>query len=332
MKTIVITGVTGQLGSYLSELYLKAGDKVYGLRRRSSTLNTSRIDHIYKDPHVSDKLELVYGDLADDASIIKLVSDIKPDVFINAGAQSHVRVSFENPIYTMDITGTGVMRCLDAIKNYSPKTRFVQCSSSEMMGSSPPPQNEQTPFRPRSPYAVAKVAGYYAVTNYREAYNLFASNAIMFNYEGKERGETFVTRKITRAATRIKLGLQNKLYLGNIKAKRDWSNCSDTADAVMRIANADRPDDFVVATGEMHSVEEFLQLVFHKLDLDWKQYVEIDERYFRPTEVDALCGDSSKIRRELNWAPKHNLESLVNEMVANDLILAQNELLIMEKK
>jgi GDPmannose 4,6-dehydratase len=332
MKTVCITGINGQLGSYLAELFLEKNYKIYGLKRRSSTLNTERIDHLYIDPHIDNKLELVYGDLSDATSIINFVSSIKPDIFINAGAQSHVRVSFDIPEYTMDITGTGVIRCLEAIRKYSPNTRFVQCSSSEMFGSTLPPQNEETKFRPRSPYGVAKVAGYYATVNYRESYNLFASNIIMFNYESPKRGETFVTRKITRAATRIKLGLQHKLYLGNLDARRDWGHAKDTANAVYLIATAEKSDDYVVSTGTQYSVRDFVDLAFAKLDLDPNKYIEFDSKYLRPAEVDSLQGDSTKLRTELGWTPKYSFEQLIDEMVTEDLKLAQEEKLIKESK
>jgi len=328
MKTAVLTGISGQCGSVLCEKLLNEGYKVYGLIRRSSSFNTQRLDHIYQDPHVSKDLELVYGDVADYSSVASLVSDTKPDLFFNLSAQSHVKVSFDIPEYTMDVTGTGVLRCLESIRKHSPKTRFLTSSSSEMFGSTAPPQNENTMFHPRSPYAVAKVAGYYSTINYREAYGLFACNSICFNFEGKSRGETFVTRKITRAATRIKLGLQNKLYLGNLEAKRDWQHVKDVANAMYLIINADVPDDFVVASGQMHSVKEFVELVFSKLDLDCKQYVEIDPKYFRPTEVDALCGDSTKLRTTLGWKPEYSFDMLVDEMIESDLQLAHNELLL----
>lgn len=331
-KSACITGVTGQTGSYLAELLLREGYKVYGLRRRSSSFNTERLDHIYKDVHISDKLELVYGDLTDYSSIVNLVGDVKPDLFFNLAAMSHVRVSFEIPENTFDVDATGVVRCLEAIRKQSPKTRFLQASSSEMFGSTPPPQSEKTIFHPRSPYAVAKVAGFQVTVNYREAFNLFCTNAISFNHESPRRGETFVTRKITRAATRIKLGLQNTLYLGNLDAKRDWSHAKDMARAMSMIINADEPDDFVVASGEMHSVEEFVSLVFSKLGLNWRNYVSIDPRYFRPSEVDALCGDNSKIRNKLGWQPECTFEGLVDEMIASDLRLAENEKLIKESR
>lgn len=324
--TACITGITGQTGSYLCDLLLSKGYKVYGLKRRSSSLNTERIDHVYIDPHIdSSKLEMVYGDLSDYSSLASWVGDIKPDLFFNMGAQSHVRVSFDIPEYTMDVTGTGVMRVLEAIRKNSPKTRFLTASSSEMFGSHPPPQNEKTPFHPRSPYGVAKVAGYFATVNYREAYGLHACNAISFNHESPRRGETFVTRKITRAATRIKLGLQDKLYLGNLSAMRDWSHAADVADAMYRIVTAPIPDDYVVASGEMFSVEEFAKLTFGILGLDWKQYIEFDPKYLRPSEVDALCGDSTKLRTQLGWSPSYSFLDLVQEMVHSDMELARKE-------
>lgn len=327
-KTACITGITGQTGSYLCEFLLKEGYKVYGLKRRSSSLNTERLDHIYKDPHVDSKLKLIYGDLSDYASIENFIGDLKPDLFFNLGAMSHVRVSFDIPVYTMDVTGTGVIRVLEAIRKNSPKTKFLTASSSEMFGSSPPPQNELTRFQPRSPYAVAKVAGYYSTINYREAYNLHACNAISFNHESPRRTETFVTRKITRAATRIKLGLQNKLYLGNLDAKRDWSHASDVAEAMHKIITDYTPDDFVIASGEMHSVREFAELVFARLGLDYKEYVEFDSRYLRPSEVDALCGDPTKLKNKIGFEPKYTFDKLVDEMVNYDLELAKRELLL----
>lgn len=330
MKTACITGITGQTGSYLCELLLAKGYKVYGMKRRSSSLNTERLDHLYTDPHVGGRLELVYGDLADYSSLSSWIGDVKPDLFFNMAAQSHVRVSFDIPEYTMDVTGTGVMRVLEAIRKTSPNTKFLTASSSEMFGSSPPPQNEDTKFRPRSPYGVAKVAGYYATVNYREAYGLHACNAISFNHESSRRGETFVTRKITRAATRIKLGLQNKLYLGNLEARRDWSHAFDVADAMYRIITADVPDDYVISSGEMHSVEEFAELTFAKLQLNYKDFVEFDARYLRPSEVDALCGDSTKLITNLGWAPIYNFDKLVDEMISGDMKLARDEKLLLE--
>lgn len=330
-ETACITGITGQTGSYLCDLLLSKGYKVYGLKRRSSSLNTERIDHVYIDPHIdSSKLEMIYGDLADYSSLAGWIGDIKPDLFFNMGAQSHVRVSFDIPEYTMDVTGTGVLRVLEAIRKNSPKTKFLTASSSEMFGSQPPPQNELTQFHPRSPYGVAKVAGYFSTVNYREAYGLHACNAISFNHESPRRGETFVTRKITRAATRIKLGLQDKLYLGNLSAKRDWSHAADVAQAMYKIITAPQADDYVVASGLMYSVEDFAFQVFNKLGLDYKSYVEFDPRYLRPSEVDALCGDSTKLRTQLGWAPVYNFDSLVDEMVEADMQLAMNELILKE--
>jgi GDPmannose 4,6-dehydratase len=328
--TACITGITGQTGSYLCDLLLSKGYKVYGLKRRSSSLNTDRIDHVYVDPHVEHKMELAYGDLSDYSSLSNWISDIKPDLFFNMGAQSHVRVSFDIPEYTMDITGTGVLRALEAIRKNSPHTKFLTASSSEMFGSTPPPQNEQTAFHPRSPYGVAKVAGYFSTVNYREAYGLHACNAISFNHESSRRGETFVTRKITRAATRIKLGLQNKLYLGNLDAQRDWSHASDVADAMYKIITAPVADDFVIASGEIHSVKEFADQVFDKLGLNYLDYVEFDPRYLRPSEVDALCGDSSKIRNTLGWEPKYSFDDLISEMIQSDMELARREKILLE--
>lgn len=332
MKTACITGITGQTGSYICELLLQKGYKVYGLKRRSSSLNTERIDFLYQDPHLDTKLELVYGDLADYSSLSSLIGDVKPDLFFNMAAQSHVRVSFDIPEYTMDIDATGVVRILEALRKNSPKTKFLTASSSEMFGSTPPPQNEDTPFHPRSIYAVAKVAGYYATVNYREAYGLHACNAISFNHESSRRGETFVTRKITRAATRIKLGLQDKLYLGNMDAQRDWSHASDVADAMYKIITAPTADDFVIASGEMHSVREFAEKVFDKLGLDYEKYVEFDARYLRPSEVDALCGDSSKLRNALGWKPSYTFNDLVDEMINEDMKLAVNEQILKGNK
>lgn len=332
MNTACITGITGQTGSYLCDLLISKGYKVYGLKRRSASLNTDRIDHIYTDPHSNGMLEMTYGDLSDYSSISSWVGDIKPELFFNMGAMSHVRVSFDIPEYTMDITGTGVMRVLEAIRKCSPKTRFLTASSSEMFGSSPPPQNELTKFHPRSPYGVAKVAGFYATVNYREAYGLHASNAISFNHESGRRGETFVTRKITRAATRIKLGLQNELYLGNLDAMRDWSHASDVANAMFKIITADKAEDYVIGSGEMHSVKEFAQIVFSKLELNYLDYVKFDPNYLRPSEVDALCGDPTKLITNLGWKPKYSFENLVDEMIASDMELAKKEKILMDHK
>jgi GDPmannose 4,6-dehydratase len=326
MQVACITGITGQTGSYLAELLLDKGYSVYGLKRRSSSLNTDRINHIFDNPN----LQLMYGDVTDSSSLSTFVADIKPDLFFNCAAQSHVQVSFEIPVYTMEATGTSVFNCLEAIRKYSPKTRFITMSSSEMFGKTPPPQNEESIFRPRSPYAVAKVAGYYATINYRESYNMFACNAICFNHESKRRGETFVTRKITRAATRIKLGLQDKLYLGNLYAHRDWSHAADVAEAMYQIVTSSTPDNYVVSSGEMHSVREFLEIVFNKLDLDFTKYVMVVPKYFRYAEVDALCGDSTKLRTQLGWTPKYSFSDLIDEMIDSDMELARNEKILKE--
>ena len=328
MNTCVITGVNGQDGSYAVELLLKEGYKVYGIKRRSSSLNTERIDHLYQDKHLGSNLELIYGDLSDYSSISSLVGDVKPDLFFNLGAMSHVRVSFDIPEYTMDVTGTGVIRCLEAIRKNSPKTRFLTASSSEMFGYSPPPQNELTRFQPRSPYGVAKVSGFYSTVNYREAYGMFACNAISFNHESSRRGETFVTRKITRAATRIKLGLQDKVYLGNLDAQRDWSHASDVVKAMYKIILADEADDYVIASGKMYSVRQFAETVFSKLGMNYLDYVEFDPIYLRPSEVEALCGSAEKIKSKLGWEPEMTFDDLVNEMIEGDMKLAQKELLI----
>jgi len=326
MKKALITGITGQDGSYLAELLLEKGYEVHGLIRRSSTFNTERIDHLYKDFHDPEaRMYLHYGDLSVSNHLMKLVYDIQPDEIYNLGAQSHVRVSFDMPEYTGDITGLGTLRMLESIRKTGIQTKFYQASSSEMFGAASPPQNEQTPFEPQSPYAAAKVYSYYVVKNYRKAYNIFACNGILFNHESPRRGETFVTRKITRAATRIKLGLQAKLYLGNLNPKRDWGFAGNFVDAMWLILQQDEPDDYVVATGESHSVREFAETVFQKLGLDYKEYVEIDKKYFRPSEVDVLRGDSSKARKELGWSPKVGFEQLIEMMVEKDLELAYKE-------
>ncbi len=326
MKKTLITGITGQDGSYLAEFLLNKGYEVHGLIRRSSTFNTGRIDHLYKDMHDPEaRMYLHYGDLSVSAHLTNLLSDIKPDEIYHLGAQSHVRVSFDTPEYTGDITGLGTIRLLEAIRKTGIRARFYQASSSEMFGAAPPPQSELTPFQPQSPYAAAKVYSYYVVKNYREAYNIFACNGILFNHESPRRGETFVTRKITRAAARIKLGLQKKLYLGNLDAKRDWGFAGDYVEVMWMMLQQDKPDDFVIATGETHSVREFVERVFEKLDLDYRRYVEIDERYFRPTEVDVLLGDSTKAQETLGWKPKTNFDQLINMMVKTDLELAEKE-------
>jgi len=326
MKRALITGITGQDGSYLAELLLEKGYEVHGLIRRSSTFNTDRIDHIYQDPHIPGiKLRLHYGDLSVSGQMADLIYNIQPDEIYHLGAQSHVRVSFDIPEYTGDVTGLGTVRLLEAIRKTGMKTKFYQASSSEMFGSAPAPQNEQTPFEPCSPYAAAKVYAYWVVKNYREGYNLFASNGILFNHESPRRGETFVTRKITRAATRIKLGLQNKLYLGNLESKRDWGFARDFVEAMWLILQQDKADDYIIATGENHSVREFAEKVFKKLGLDYEEYVAIDQRYFRPTEVDVLLGDSKKAQRDLGWKPKVTFDQLIDMMIEADLELGKKE-------
>ena len=326
MKKALITGITGQDGSYLAEFLLGKGYEVHGLIRRSSTFNTGRIDHLYKDLHDPDaRMYLHYGDLSVSAHLTNLLADIKPDEIYHLGAQSHVRVSFDTPEYTGDITGLGTIRLLEAIRKTGIDARFYQASSSEMFGAAPPPQSELTPFQPQSPYAAAKVYSYYVVRNYRDAYNIFACNGILFNHESPRRGETFVTRKITRAATRIKLGMQNKLYLGNLDAKRDWGFAGDYVQAMWMMLQQDKPDDLVIATGETHSVREFVERVFEKLDLDYHQYVEIDKRYFRPTEVDVLLGDSSKAQKALGWKPETTFDQLIDMMIKTDLEAAEKE-------
>jgi GDPmannose 4,6-dehydratase len=320
MRKALITGITGQDGSYLAEFLLKKGYEVHGLIRRASTFNTERIDHLYTDPHdPKTKVYLHYGDLSDSGQLTNLIYNIQPEEVYHLGAQSHVRVSFDMPEYTGDITGIGTTRVLEAVRRSGIKTKFYQASSSEMFGGAPPPQNENTPFRPRSPYAAAKVYAFWIVANYREAYKIFASNGILFNHESPRRGETFVTRKITRSLARIKLGLEKKLYLGNLNAKRDWGFAGDYVEAMWLILQQEEPDDYVIATGESHSVREFLEEAFKYKGLDWGEYVEIDSRYFRPTEVDSLLGDASKARRKLLWEPKVKFKELVKLMVDADI-------------
>lgn len=326
MKRALITGITGQDGSYLAELLLKKGYEVHGIIRRSSSFNTGRLDHIYQDPHESGvRLKLHYGDLSDGSSLNQILREVEPQELYHLGAQSHVRVSFDVPEYTAEVTALGTVRLLEAIRKSGCDTRFYQASSSELYGRSPPPQNESTPFVPRSPYAVSKLYSYYTTVNHREAYDMFAVNGILFNHESPRRGETFVTRKITRAAGRIKMGLQDKLFLGNLEAQRDWGFAGDYVEAMWLMLQQDKPDDFVVATGETHSVREFVELAFGELDLDYKKHVEIDPRYFRPTEVDALHGDASKARRVLGWMPTMSFAELVRLMVREDLKLAADE-------
>jgi GDPmannose 4,6-dehydratase len=320
MKKALITGITGQDGSYLAELLLSKDYQVYGVIRRSSSFNTGRIDHIYQDPHDQNpRLRLVYGDLNDGSSLNRAIRTVAPDEIYHLGAQSHVRVSFDVPEYTGEITGLGTVRLLEAIRDSGIHTRFYNASSSEMFGSANPPQNEQTPFLPRSPYAAAKVYAHWMTVNYREGYRLFACNGILFNHESPRRGETFVSRKITKAAARIKLGKQDKLFLGNLEAKRDWGYAKDYMEAIWLMMQQEKPDDYVIATGETHTVREMLDEAFGHLQLDWNKYVEIDPRYYRPTEVDALQGDASKARKQLGWAPKVHFRELVRLMVEADL-------------
>ncbi len=320
MKTALITGITGQDGSYLTELLLRKGYVVYGMIRRSSSFNTERIDHIYQDPHdPNPQLRLIYGDLNDASSLNKIIRTVEPAEIYHLGAQSHVRVSFDIPEYTGEITGLGAVRILEAIRETGVKTRFYNASSSEMFGNAPAPQNEKTPFEPRSPYAVAKVYAHWMTVNYREGYNLFACNGILFNHESPRRGETFVSRKITKAAARIKLGIDKKLFLGNLDARRDWGYAGDYVEAIWLMLQQEQPDDFVIATGETHTVREMLDETFGYLDLDWKRYVEIDPRYYRPTEVDLLLGDATKAQRILKWEPKVRFKELVRIMVDADL-------------
>jgi GDPmannose 4,6-dehydratase len=328
-RTALITGITGQDGSFLAELLLSKGYIVHGIVRRASTFNTERLDTIYADPHErGTRLYLHYGDMADGASLRKILERAKPAEIYNLAAQSHVRVSFDQAEYTADVVGTGTLRLLEAVREYAETgrpVRFYQAGSSEMFGASPPPQNEDTPFYPRSPYAVGKVAAHWFAKNYREAYGLFIVNGILFNHESERRGETFVTRKITRALTRIKLGLQEKLYLGNLDSARDWGYAGDFVEAMWLMLQQAEPDDYVVATGESHTVREFLTIAGERCGLNWTKYVETDKRYLRPTEVDALCGDASKARTRLGWKPKVSFEGLVTMMVDHDLELARQE-------
>jgi len=331
MKKALITGITGQDGSYLTEFLLKKGYEVYGLIRRSSSFNTERIDHIYRDPHENPKLKLIYSDLTDGSNLHSILNDINPEEVYNLGAQSHVRVSFDQPIYTANVDALGTLRVLEAIRSMKRPAKFYQASSSEMYGKAvETPQTEKTPFYPRSPYACAKVYSYFQTINYREAYKIFACNGILFNHESPRRGETFVTRKITRAAARIKLGLQDKLYLGNLDAKRDWGYAADFVETMWLMLQQERSDDYVIATGENHSVKEFLDEVFGYLELDWKKYVEIDPKYYRPTEVDILLGDPSKAKRVLGWSPKVGFKELARIMADADMELARQEKVIAE--
>ncbi|HLJ94378.1 MAG TPA: GDP-mannose 4,6-dehydratase [Gemmataceae bacterium] len=320
-KKALITGITGQDGSYLAEFLLSKGYEVHGIIRRASTFNTERIDHLYQDPHINGvRLFLHFGDMADSTNLIKLLYRIQPEEIYHLAAQSHVRVSFDIPEYTGDVTGLGTIRILEAIRETGLKARFYQASSSEMYGKvQEVPQRETTPFYPRSPYGAAKVYAYWVTVNYRESYGMFSCNGILFNHESPRRGETFVTRKITRAVAHIQAGLQDKLYLGNLDAKRDWGYAKDYVEAIWLMLQQDRPDDYVIATGETHSVRDFLDEAFSYAGLDWRKHVEIDPWYYRPAEVDLLVGDASKARRELSWEPKVKFKDLVRLMVDADV-------------
>lgn len=327
MKKALITGVTGQDGSYLAEMLLAKGYEVHGLVRRSSSFNTARLDGVYQDPHERGATFFKhYSDLSDSASLLTLVADLNPDEIYNLGAQSHVKISFEVPEYTSNVTGLGVARLLEAVRASGVSTRFYQASSSEMFGSAPPPQSEETPFHPRSPYGAAKAFGHWMTVNYREAHNLFACSGILFNHESPRRGENFVTRKITRAVARIKAGLQDKLYLGNLDSLRDWGYAPEYVEAMWMMLQQDHPDDYVVATGEAHTPREFCQIAFDHVGLDWEQYVEVDPRYYRPSEVDYLLGDAAKARKVLGWEPKTSFRALVELMVDADVQLLEDEL------
>ncbi|MGD1095453.1 MAG: GDP-mannose 4,6-dehydratase [Bryobacteraceae bacterium] len=330
MKRALVSGITGQDGSFLAEFLLAKGYEVHGIMRRASTFNTDRLDAIYTDPHEgAAALFLHYGDVTDGASLRRIVEKVQPDEIYNLAAQSHVRVSFDQAEYTADVAAIGALRMLEALRDYvktsGKRVPFYQAGSSEMFGGAPPPQSETTPFYPRSPYAVSKVAAHWYAVNYREAYGLPIFNGILFNHESPRRGETFVTRKITRALGRIKLGMQSKLYLGNLDARRDWGYAGDFVEAMWLMLQQPTADDFVVATGESHSVREFLDLAASFYDLDWHEHVEADPRYLRPTEVDALCGDSSKAREQLGWSPNVTFPQLVRMMVDHDLELARQE-------
>ncbi len=332
-KKALITGITGQDGSYLAQFLIAKGYEVHGLIRRSSSFNTDRIDHLYRDPHdPSARLFLHYGDLVDGMGVREVLTRVQPDEVYNLGAQSHVRVSFDQPVYTVQADALGVINLLEAIRDTRKPVRFYQASSSEMYGKAVEiPQTERTPFYPRSPYACAKVYSFWQTVNYREAYGMFACNGILFNHESPRRGETFVTRKITRAATRIKLGLQDKLFLGNLDARRDWGFAGDYVEAMWLMLQQSAPDDYVVATGQSHAVHEFLQEVFDYLQLDWKKYVEIDERYFRPAEVDMLLGDPTKAQKQLNWKAGVSFRELARMMTDFDLALARRERLVADR-
>jgi len=326
-KKALITGITGQDGSYLTEFLLKKGYEVYGIIRRSSSFNTQRIDHIYQDPHEENiRLKLLHGDLNDASSLNRILKTVRPDEVYNLGAQSHVKVSFEVPEYTAESVALGATRLLEAIRDSGIKTKYYQASSSEMFGNSPAPQSETTPFEPRSPYAAAKAYAYWMTVNYREAYKMFACNGILFNHESPRRGETFVTRKITMALARIRHGVQKNLYLGNLDSQRDWGFAGDYVEAMWLMLQQKNPTDYVIATGKTYSVKDFLQEAFSYVDLDWKKYVKIDKRYFRPTEVDCLKGDCSKAKKLLKWKPKVSFKELVHMMVDSDMKIVEQEL------
>lgn len=334
-KVALITGVTGQDGAYLSRFLLGKGYSVHGIVRRSSTFNTSRLDSIYKDPHnPSARLHLHYGDLTDGAVLRRILHEVRPAEIYNLGAQSHVRVSFDQPEYTADVVATGALRLFEAVREYVEGTgeivKVYQAGSSEMFGSAPLPQSERTPFHPRSPYGVSKVAAHWYGVNYREAYRLFITNGILFNHESSERGETFVTRKISRAVGRIAQGLQDKLYMGNRQAFRDWGYAGDYVEAMWLMLQQSTPDDYVIATGESHSVQEFVEMAFAHVNLDWKRHVVDDPRYLRPSEVDHLRGDAAKAREKLGWRPQMTFAGLVRHMVEHDLELARKEKLLSE--
>jgi GDPmannose 4,6-dehydratase len=326
-KVALITGITGQDGSYLAELLLSKDYEVHGIIRRSSSFNTGRLNDIYQDPHVDNrKMILHYGDLQDSTSLANLIRETKPKEIYNLGAQSHVKVSFEIPEYTADITGTGTIRLLEAIRASGIETKFYQASSSELYGSTPPPQNEQTPFHPRSPYGAAKIFSYWSTVNYREAYGMHASNGILFNHESPRRGETFVTRKITRAVARIAAGIDKELYLGNLDAVRDWGYAKEYVEAMWLMLQQPKGDDFVIATGESATVRQFAEVAFSRANLDWQKYVKIDKRYLRPSEVNSLVGDASKAQKVLGWKPKTNWKKLAEIMVDADIKLLDDKL------
>jgi GDPmannose 4,6-dehydratase len=327
MRRALVTGISGQDGSYLAELLLRKGYEVHGIVRRASTFNTARLDGIYQDPHEPQpRLQLHYGDLTDSVALVNLIREISPDEVYHLGAQSHVKVSFEIPEYTGESTGLGTTRLLEAIRASGVETRFYQASSSEMFGAAPPPQHEQTPFHPRSPYACAKVYAYWVTVNYREAYGLYAVNGILFNHESPRRGETFVTRKITRAVARIRAGLQERLYLGNLQARRDWGFAPEYVEAMWRMLQQGRPDDYVIATGESHSVQEFCEAAFAHAGLEWRRHVLVDPSYYRPAEVDELRGEASKAHLELDWKPQTGFAELVRLMVDADIRQLDDEL------